>query len=251
MVPNPIGELGWFWSSHPEPEPAQSEAQSRSTGIVSGMGRLSRPRLYTSTLMLTDPANFEVLYMRMSRRDPDLDGVVFVGVRTTGIYCRPVCRARLPLKKNVVFFTSAAAAEVEGYRPCLRCRPETAPFSAAWNGTKTTVMRALSMIDEGALDGASVQTLANRLGIGPRHLCRLFAEHLDASPIQVARTRRIQRAKRLLDETNLAIGEVALRAGFGSPRTMRAAFYAIYGRSPSELRARRRTKGEHNAGGRD
>src|SRR6201988_5143766 len=130
--------------------------------------------------------DFETSYSALQRRDPALDGVVFVAVKTTGIYCRPVCRGRTPLARNVRFYPSAAAAERAGYRPCLRCRPETAPFCPAWKGTKTTVERALSLIEEGVLDRGNIDALAARLGIGSRHLSRLFAEHLEASPLQVA-----------------------------------------------------------------
>ena len=183
---------------------------------------------------------FESRYEAMTRRDPTLDGVVFVAVATTGIYCRPVCRARIPLPKNVQFFPTAAAAENAGYRPCLRCRPETAPFCPAWKGTKTTVARALALIEGGALEQGGVEALAQRLGVGSRHLSRLFAQHLDASPLQLAQTMRIQRAKRLLDSTDLPIPEVAARAGFPNPRRMSAAFVGLYGCAPSTLRRRAR-----------
>jgi AraC family transcriptional regulator of adaptative response / DNA-3-methyladenine glycosylase II len=179
-------------------------------------------------------------YQALQRRDPSLDGVVFVAVKTTGIYCRPVCPARTPLARNVAFYPSAAAAERAGFRPCLRCRPETAPFCPAWKGTKTTVERALALIEMGALDHDSVDALAARLGIGARHLARLFASHLDASPLQVALSRRIQRAKRLLDDTELPIAAIAGRAGFSSPRRMSAAFTGLYGRPPQALRRRPR-----------
>lgn len=182
---------------------------------------------------------FEARYEAMTRRDPTLDGVVFVAVATTGIYCRPVCRARIPQPKNVQFFPTAAAAESAGYRPCLRCRPETAPFCPAWKGTKTTVARALALIQGGALEHGGVEALAQRLGVGSRHLSRLFAQHLDASPLQLAQTLRIQRAKRLLDNTDLPIPEVAARAGFPNPRRMSAAFAGLYGCAPSALRRRR------------
>ena len=182
-------------------------------------------------------------YEAVQRRDPALDGVVFVAVKTTGIYCRPVCRARTPLARNIAFYPSAAAAERAGYRPCLRCRPETAPFCPAWKGTRTTVERALTLIEAGALDQISIVALAERLGIGPRHLSRLFAEHLDASPLQVALSLRIQRAKRLLDDTNLPIGLIAERAGFSSPRRMGAAFAQLYGRPPTALRKRQTIRG--------
>ncbi len=180
--------------------------------------------------------DFAAQYEAFQRRDPAFDGVVFVAVRTTGVYCRPVCPARTPFPRNVSFYPSAAAAERAGFRPCLRCRPETAPFCPAWKGTQTTVERALNLIERGALDHDNVVTLASRLGIGSRHLTRLFADHLDASPLQVALSLRIQRAKRLLDNTHLSISEVARRAGFSHPRRMRAAFLQLYGRPPSALR---------------
>ncbi len=177
----------------------------------------------------------------MLRRDPAFDGVVFVAVKTTMIYCRPVCRARIPLAKNIRFYPSAAAAERAGYRPCLRCRPETAPFCPAWKGTKSTVDRALTLIEAGALDTGSVETLADRLGVGARHLSRLFARHLDASPREVAQTLRLQRARRLLEDETLPVAQVALQAGFSSVRRMNAAFASVYGRPPSEMRPRKRT----------
>jgi AraC family transcriptional regulator of adaptative response / DNA-3-methyladenine glycosylase II len=183
-------------------------------------------------------SNVTAQYQAVQRRDPALDGVVFIAVKTTGIYCRPVCRVRTPLARNLEFFPSAAAAERAGYRPCLRCRPETAPFCPAWKGTRTTVERALALIEAGALDRDNIDALAERLGIGSRHLSRLFAEHLDASPLQVALSLRIQRAKRLLDDTDLPIARIAERAGFSSSRRMSAAFAQLYGRSPSALRKR-------------
>ncbi|MEO0383665.1 MAG: Ada metal-binding domain-containing protein [Pseudomonadota bacterium] len=181
---------------------------------------------------------FDTFYDAMKRRDPAMDGVVFVGVKTTGIYCRPVCKARLPLKRNVAFYPSAAAAEASGYRPCLRCRPETAPFCPAWKGTRTTVERALAMIDAGALRSGTVEQLADRLGIGTRHLTRLFNEHLGVSPTQVSRTHQVQHAKRLLDETSATIDQIAFDTGFASARRLRAAFVALYGVPPSRLRRR-------------
>ena len=171
-------------------------------------------------------------------RDPAYDGRFYVAVRTTRIYCRPVCPVRPPLPKNVAFYPSAAAAEAAGFRPCLRCRPETAPFSPAWNGSRTTVARGLRLIAEGALDGreGTIAKLAARLGVGERHLARLFADHLGASPTQVARTMRLQRAKRLIDTTDLPMAQVALTAGFGSLRRFNAVFSAVYGRQPTDVR---------------
>lgn len=179
-------------------------------------------------------------------RDPTYDGRFFTGVLTTGIYCRPVCPVRPARAMNVRFFPSAAAAEAAGFRPCLRCRPETAPFSPAWKGSRATAERAIRLIiKEGALDGdgASVETLAARLGIGARHLTRLCSRHFGASPSQIASTARVQRAKRLLDETNLSMTEVALQSGFRSLRRFNAAFSTIYGRPPSEMRRGSRQRG--------
>jgi AraC family transcriptional regulator, regulatory protein of adaptative response / methylated-DNA-[protein]-cysteine methyltransferase len=184
--------------------------------------------------------DFAAQYAALQRRDPSRDGAFFAAVKTTGVNCRPICKARTPVARNVVFYPSAAAAERAGYRPCLRCRPETAPFCPAWNGTRTTVERALALIDAGALDTRTVDTLAAQLGIGPRHLSRLFARHLDASPRQVVQSLRVQRAKRLLDETDLPIAVIAERAGFSTSRAMRAAFAHLYGRSPSALRMKKR-----------
>src|SRR6201996_7150679 len=129
----------------------------------------------------------------LQSRDPRFDGLIYVGVTSTGIYCRPVCPARTAKFGNCRFFSSAAAAQEEGFRPCLRCRPETAPDLASWRGTSNTVSRALALIADGALDGdnCSVETLAERLGLGERQLRRLFLQHLGASPIAVAQTRRV------------------------------------------------------------
>lgn len=169
-------------------------------------------------------------------RDPEYDGIIFIGVRSTGIYCRPICPVRQPLSRNVRYYRSAAAAEQAGFRPCLRCRPETAPHSPAWKGTRATVDRAMRLIDAGALDTGNVEELATRLGVGARHLSRLFRRHLDTTPHAAARTARIQRAKRLIDTTDLAMTEIAFAAGFGSVRAFNAAFQAIYRRAPSSLR---------------
>src|SRR5437773_11470390 len=147
-------------------------------------------------------------------RDPAYDGLFFTGVRTTRIYCRPVCQVRPAKSANVVFFATAAAAERAGFRPCLRCRPETAPGSPAWRGTATTVARGMRLIEEGFLDEGSVAGLAERLGIGPRHLLRLFLRHTGATPSAIAATRRVQAAKRLIDQTAMPLSEIGFAAGF-------------------------------------
>lgn len=180
--------------------------------------------------------DFEECDRARIRRDAAYDGRFFTGVRTTGIYCRPVCPARHALSKNVEYYPSAAAAEAAGYRPCLRCRPETAPFSPAWKGSLATVERAMRLVNEGALDEASVEALAERLGISTRHLSRLFKKRVGASPTQVAQTARVQRAKRMIDDTDLPMAEIALAAGFGSLRRFNTVFAAVYRRPPTVLR---------------
>ncbi|HET9449575.1 MAG TPA: AlkA N-terminal domain-containing protein, partial [Aggregicoccus sp.] len=169
-------------------------------------------------------------------RDARFDGRFYIAVRTTGIYCRPVCPAVSPRRANITFYPTAAAAAEAGFRPCLRCRPEAAPGTPAWVGTSATVRRALRLIGQGALDAGSVEALAAQVGVGPRHLHRLFVEHLGASPIVVAQTRRLHFAKHLLDETQLPMGQVAAAAGYGSLRRFNASFLATYGRAPSQLR---------------
>jgi len=180
--------------------------------------------------------DFETCNAARLKRDPAFDGRFVTAVRTTKIYCRPVCPVKQPLQKNVGYYPTAAAAEQAGYRPCLRCRPEAAPFCAAWKGTRTTVERALNLIENGALDSGTVEGLAGRVGVGSRHLSRLFAAHIGASPMQTAQTLRLARAKRLLDGTALPIAQIAFKAGFGSVRRFNAAFLALHGRPPSSLR---------------
>ncbi|HSL32984.1 MAG TPA: AlkA N-terminal domain-containing protein, partial [Candidatus Limnocylindrales bacterium] len=177
-------------------------------------------------------------YRAVEARDPRFDGRIFTAVRTTGIYCRPICPARTPKFENVTFYSTAAAAQAAGYRPCLRCRPETAPDLAAWQGRSRTVGRALALIGGGALDrdDASVRVVAERLGVGERQLRRLFREHLGAPPIAVAQTRRVLFAKQLIHETSMSMVDVALAAGFGSVRRFNETFRRLYGRPPSDLR---------------
>ena len=172
-------------------------------------------------------------------RDPSYDGVFFTCVRTTGIYCRPTCTSAHARARNVFFVASAAAAERLGYRPCLRCRPEAAPGSAAWRGTATTVTRGMRLIHDGFLDDKTVDELAAVLGIGARHLSRLFLRHVGATPTGVAITRRIQIAKRLIGTTGRPLTEIALAAGFMSVRRFNDAFRKTYRRAPSSFRRNR------------
>jgi AraC family transcriptional regulator, regulatory protein of adaptative response / methylated-DNA-[protein]-cysteine methyltransferase len=169
-------------------------------------------------------------------RDAKFDGLFFTCVKTTSIYCRPICPSAHARADNVFFVPSAAAAERLGYRPCLRCRPETAPGSAAWRGTGTTVTRGMRLIDEGFLDRHSVEELADNLGMGARHLSRLFKAHVGATPSEVAGTHRVQLAKRLISDTALPLGHIAFEAGFGSVRRFNDAFRKTYKRPPGSIR---------------
>ncbi|MDZ4112905.1 MAG: Ada metal-binding domain-containing protein [Brevundimonas sp.] len=185
----------------------------------------------------------EACYRAVLTRDARFDGRFFGCVKTTGIYCRPVCPARTPKRENMFFVVSAAAAEEAGFRACLRCRPETAPDMGAWRGTSNTVSRALALIEAGALDnhsesGGDVDGLAGRLGVGERHLRRLFRQHLGAAPVSVAQTRRVLLAKALIHQTDLSMAQVALASGFGSVRRFNETFQALYDRPPSALRRR-------------
>jgi AraC family transcriptional regulator, regulatory protein of adaptative response / DNA-3-methyladenine glycosylase II len=175
-------------------------------------------------------------YRAIAAKDKRFDGYIFTAVKTTGIYCRPICPARLPKSENVHFYPSAAAAQEAGFRPCLRCRPETAPETPAWRGTSATIGRALRLIDEGALDQGGVERLAMRLGLGDRQLRRLFLKHVGATPVGVAQARRINLAKQLLHETNLPMAQIALAAGFNSIRRFNEVFQSLFGRPPSDIR---------------
>ena len=178
----------------------------------------------------------DACYRAIAVRDARFDGRLFTGVKTTGIYCRPICPARTPRPANVVFFPTAAAAHEAGFRPCLRCRPETSPDLGAWRGASNTVSRALALVEMGALDEASVDALASRVGVGERQLRRLFRQHLGASPIAVAQSRRVLLAKQLIHETQLPMTEIAMAAGFGSLRRFNDTFHALFRRPPTALR---------------
>ncbi|MCS6160753.1 Ada metal-binding domain-containing protein [Shewanella baltica] len=187
---------------------------------------------------------------RMSR-DPRFDGKFFVGVLTTGIYCRTVCPAVAPKEQNVRYFDSAVKAAQAGLRPCLRCRPDSAPGSNPWKGTGTTLARAISLIEAGALAGKSsgepastVTQLADRLGISSRYLNKLFTEGFGTSPKQYALYRQLLFAKQLLHQTQLPITQVALAAGFNSIRRFNEAFKQTLQLTPTQLRKTALTKAE-------
>jgi AraC family transcriptional regulator of adaptative response / DNA-3-methyladenine glycosylase II len=203
------------------------ERRSSEGGIIAGME-------HTDLLGLDRRA----CYRALKTRDARFDGRLFVGITSTGIYCRPICPARSAKFENCRFFASAPAAQEAGFRPCLRCRPETAPDLGSWRGTSNTVSRGLALIAEGALDGdnAGVDALAERLGVGGRQLRRLFKQHLGVSPVAVAQTRRVLFAKQLIHDTRLPMAEIAMAAGFGSIRRFNETFQQLFRRPPSALR---------------
>lgn len=180
-----------------------------------------------------------VLHRARISRDARFDGKFYIAVLTTGVYCRPICPSPCSKKSHVRYYATAAEAAAAGYRACRRCRPEVAPGTPAWLGPSAVVRRALRLIQEGALDAGKVDELALRVGVGARHLDRLFAEHVGVAPLAVAQTRRLHFAKQLLDETSLPITEVAMTAGFGSVRRFNEAYRAVFRCTPSTTRRRR------------
>ncbi|MBX3024253.1 helix-turn-helix domain-containing protein [bacterium] len=183
--------------------------------------------------MALDPT---ACYRALRARDRRFDGRFFVGVRTTGVYCRPICPAPTPLRANIELYACAAAAEAAGFRPCKRCRPETSPGTPAWLGSSAAVSRALRLIRDGALDGGGVAALAARLGVGERQLRRLFDQHLGASPAAVARAQRLQAARAMIDQTSLPMIDIATAAGFQSVRQFNHAVRQRFGAAPRALR---------------
>lgn len=180
--------------------------------------------------------NPEIYRRARLARDPRFDGKFFVAVKTTGIYCRPVCPAPAPKEANVSYFTTAIAAANQGFRPCLRCRPDSSPDSYAWKGTDTTLERALKLISDGALIDGSVTDLAERLGVGSRYLSKLFQQKLGTSPKQYSLYHQLLFAKSLLQQTSLPISDVAFAAGFGSVRRFNDCFAQTLKLTPSNIR---------------
>ncbi len=185
-----------------------------------------------------EPLDPDISYRALQTRDPRFDGRLFVGVISTGIYCRPICPARTPKREHCRFFSGSAAAQAAGFRACLRCRPEIAPELPGWRGTSNTVSRALTLIADGFLDykDGTVEALAMRVGMGARQLRRLFDQHLGVAPVVVAQSRRLLFAKQLLHDTRLSMTDVALAGGFGSVRRFNATFRSVYHRSPGAIR---------------
>ena len=175
-------------------------------------------------------------------RDARFDGKFFIAVLSTRIYCRPICPARTCNESNVRYYPSAAAAAEAGFRPCFRCRPECSPGTPAWLGTSNTVSRALRLIGESGLEDGGVEVLAERLGVGSRHLRRLFLRHLGATPMAVAQTRRLHFAKKLIDETRLPMNQIAIASGFDCVRRFNAGIRKVYHRTPTQIRHLARQK---------
>lgn len=186
--------------------------------------------------------DFERCYRFMRSRDPRYDGFFIVGVTSTGIYCRPSCPARLPHRRNVRLFPSAAAAQAAGLRACKRCEPDAAPGSPAWNRRADVAGRAVRLIADGIVDREGVTGLASRLGFSERQLNRILTAEVGAGPVQLARAQRAQAARTLIESTGLSFAEVALASGFRSIRQFNDTIRAIYARTPSELRRRARRR---------
>lgn len=175
-------------------------------------------------------------YRALRSHDTRFDGRFFVGVRTTRIYCRPVCTARVPLRENCRYFASAAAAEAQGFRPCLRCRPELAPGFAAVDANRRLAQSAASLIEDGRLADSRLPDLAATLGVTDRHLRRVFQEEFGVAPVEYAQTQRLLLAKRLLTDTRLPVIDVAMSSGFASLRRFNALFRKRYRMTPGDLR---------------
>ncbi|WP_137937692.1 DNA-3-methyladenine glycosylase 2 family protein [Chitinivorax sp. B] len=178
----------------------------------------------------------DTCYTALLSRDARFDGRFFVGVASTGIYCRPVCRVRAPKQENCSFYLSAAAAEAQGFRPCLRCRPELAPGNASVDAQSRLAQAAAGLIEDGLLQETSLETLAKQLGVTDRHLRRVFAAEFGVSPVAYAQTQRLLLAKRLLTDTRLPFADVAFAAGFRSVRRFNALFAERYRLQPGALR---------------
>lgn len=201
-----------------------------------GVDRARKRALATDLPEGIEPLDREVCYRALLTRDARFDGVFYTAVVSTGIFCRPICPARFPKIENCIFLPSAAAAHQMGFRPCLRCRPEIAPGLAGWRGTANTVSRAINLIAQGAFDEDGIDALAARLGVGARHLRRLFDRYVGAAPVAVAQAHRVLFAKQLITETRLPMAEIALAAGFQSVRRFNDAFAKTYGKPPSAMR---------------
>ncbi|MBF7074293.1 DNA-3-methyladenine glycosylase 2 family protein [Glaciecola sp. MH2013] len=187
--------------------------------------------------------NTELMKNARLARDARFDGLFFIGVKTTGIFCRPICKARAPLEKNVVYYACAIEAMNQGFRPCLLCRPDSAPGSFAWKGVETTVERGMKLIGENF--EASISDIADRLGVSTRYFNRLFNEYLQISPKQYQLYHRLLFAKKLLHESSLSIELVAQASGFSTARQMQIHMKKVTGLSPSNIRKKSADRSSH------
>src|SRR5687767_5317683 len=181
----------------------------------------------------------EACYRAVKARDRRFDGVFWTAVRTTGIYCRPSCRARTPHLTNITFHASAAAAQAAGYRACKRCLPDATPGSPDWDVAADVAGRAMRLIADGVVDREGVEGLAARVGYTPRHLGRILTAELGAGPLALARARRAQTARVLIETTDLTYADIAFAAGFASVRQFNDTIREVYADTPTGLRGRR------------
>lgn len=179
-------------------------------------------------------------------RDSRFDGRFYIAVKSTGIFCRPICPANLPKEENVEYFANQAQALQAGYRPCLRCRPDSTPSSWAWKGTETTFLRAMKLIEQGGLQGANLPALCDRLGITDRYLRQLFQQHLGMSPKQYALYHQLMFAKQLLHNSSMSITDIGFACGFNSTRRFNDAFQKVLKLTPSQVRRQQLGNGRHN-----
>src|SRR6204780_5801884 len=182
----------------------------------------------------------EQRYQAAVSKDPRFDGVFFIAVTSTGIYCRPSCPAITPKRQNMRFYRSAAAAQEGGFRACKRCRPDASPGSPEWNIRADLVGRAMRLIADGVVDREGVAGLARRLGYSERHVNRQLVAVAGAGPLALARAQRAQTARILLETTTLAITDVTFAAGFQSVRQFNATIQEVFALTPSALRLRAR-----------
>jgi AraC family transcriptional regulator, regulatory protein of adaptative response / DNA-3-methyladenine glycosylase II len=219
-----------------EPAVPGSGAGAAGTSLERGMSRAAGTPAHQGEVDVK--LDFDTCYRAVAARDSRFDGRFFTGVTSTGIYCRPICPARTPARVNIRFFPHAGAAEAAGFRACRRCRPEASPGSPEWNARADLAARAVRLIADGYADEHRISGLARRLAVTERHLRRLLLAELGTTPIALARTTRLQTARRLLAETDLPVTEIAFASGFASVRQFNASFREAYGRPPTALRAR-------------
>src|SRR5580692_9199690 len=212
------------------------------TAIITAPARTANAR--TANVSTGVPAlDDERRYQAAVSKDPRFDGVFFIAVTSTGIYCRPSCPAITPKRENMRFYRGAAAAQEAGFRACKRCRPDASPGSPEWNIRADVVGRAMRLIADGAVDRAGVRGLADRLGYTERQVHRLITAELGAGPLAIARAQRAQTARVLAETTTLPFGEIAFAAGFASIRQFNATVREVFAMTPTQLRARVRGAG--------